>query len=163
MKKLLTLFTALIVIAFVAIATTKSMSAPEECCGKCMGKSNCTACSSCKYCAHCNSGGSCGVCAYTPPPKKETYTPLPPKQETKKQTTVTNNIITTTKEIYTVTAENLNVRNGAGANEPVVGKLMKGDTVEVLEKTNDEWWKVCYTGEDGKMIWGYVSFKYLTK
>jgi len=155
MKKLLALFTALIVIVFVAIATTKSINAPEECCGKCMGKSNCTACRSCKYCAHCNSGGSCGVCA-------NTYTP-PPKQETKKQTTVTKNIITTTKEIYTVTAENLNVRKGAGANEPVVGKLKKGDKVELLEKTNDEWWKVSYTGVDGKMIWGYVSFKYLTK
>jgi len=157
MKKLLTLFTALIVIVFVAIATTKSMSAPEECCGKCMGKSNCTACSSCKYCAHCSNGGSCGVCS-----GGNTYTP-PPKQETKKQTTVTNNIITTTNEIYTVTAETLNVREGASANKPVVGKLKRGDKVEVLEKTNDEWWKVSYTGADGKMIWGYVSMKYLNK
>lgn len=157
MKKLLTLFTALVVIVFVAIATTKKLNAPEECCGKCMGKSNCTACSSCKYCAHCNSGGSCGVCAYTPPPKKETYTP-----KTTNTTTTITNTVTSVKDIYTANAESVNVRKGPSVNEPVVAKLKKGDTVEVLEKTNDGWAKITFM-KDGKTITGYVSMKYLNK
>ena len=41
---------------------------------------------------------------------------------------------TTTKQVGKVTASALNIRSGAGTNYSVVGKLYKGETVEILEK-----------------------------
>ena len=43
----------------------------------------------------------------------------------------------------TVTANSLNVRSGASTSYSVVGKLTKGETVEILS-SNDGWYKVQY-------------------
>ena len=58
----------------------------------------------------------------------------------------------------TVTANSLNVRSGASTSYSVVGKLTKGETVEILS-SNDGWYKVQY--DDNKTGWS--SGKYITK
>ena len=58
----------------------------------------------------------------------------------------------------TVTANSLNVRSGASTSYSVVGKLTKGETVEILS-SNDGWYKVQY--DDNKTGWS--SGKYIIK
>ena len=58
----------------------------------------------------------------------------------------------------TVTANSLNVRSGASTSYSVLGKLTKGETVEILS-SNDGWYKVQY--DDNKTGWS--SGKYITK
>lgn len=62
------------------------------------------------------------------------------------------------KQIYKVTSESLNVRSGAGSTYDVIMKISKGVSVEVLDKSNTEWWKIEYNNEIG-----FVSSKYLSK
>lgn len=57
----------------------------------------------------------------------------------------------------TVDADRLNVRSGPGTEYESKGTLANGAIVVVLEKTNDDWYKVNYRG-----LVGYVSTDYLT-
>lgn len=52
----------------------------------------------------------------------------------------------------------LNMRELPAGNAMVIEKIPKGETVEVLEKTNMEWWEVRYKGEVG-----YCSEEYLSR
>ena len=52
----------------------------------------------------------------------------------------------------------LNLRELPARNAMVMEKIPKGELVEVLEKTNIEWWKVRYKGETG-----YCSEEYLSR
>ncbi len=56
----------------------------------------------------------------------------------------------------TVSAAVLNVRSGPGTGNSIVGTVSKGAVVVVLERTNDDWYKINYQG-----IVGYVSTDYL--
>jgi len=46
----------------------------------------------------------------------------------------------------TVTSDYLNVRAGAGFDQAIVGKLDKGDTVRVLDRSTPDWYKIDYKG-----------------
>lgn len=59
---------------------------------------------------------------------------------------------------YIVTASRLNVRRGPSMNDPVTGSLANGATVNVVEQTNADWWKV--TTPDNA-VGGYVASRYL--
>ena len=50
----------------------------------------------------------------------------------------------------------LNLRNGPSKSEARILGIPSGTTVEVIEFTNDEWWKVIYNGRKG-----YVMKRYL--
>lgn len=68
--------------------------------------------------------------------------------------TVTVNA-TTSKQVGKVTASALNIRSGAGLNYSVVGKLYKGESVEILEK------KTVSGTTWGKCSKGWVSLEYV--
>ncbi|MGY5265999.1 N-acetylmuramoyl-L-alanine amidase [Paraclostridium bifermentans] len=54
-----------------------------------------------------------------------------------------------------VTSETLNVRSGCGTQYSIVGQLLKGDKVDIVEKL-DGWYRIKYNG-----IYGYISSKYI--
>lgn len=56
---------------------------------------------------------------------------------------------------YTVTADSLNVRAGAGTSFAVLGTLKLGDEIEVL-KFNENWGKIDFKGKEG-----WISASYL--
>ena len=56
---------------------------------------------------------------------------------------------------YTVTAESLNVRAGAGTSYSVIGTLKQGDEVEV-QKFNENWGRIDFGGKEG-----WISASYL--
>jgi len=62
---------------------------------------------------------------------------------------------TTTKQVGKVTASALNIRSGAGTGYSVVGKLYKGETVEILEK------KTVSGTTWGRCAKGWVSLDYV--
>lgn len=62
----------------------------------------------------------------------------------------------TESKLGEVTTNGLNVRNGRGTSYSVVGKLNKGDKVELLDKVNG-WYKIKYNGSKS----GYVSATYI--
>ncbi|CAL1518012.1 SH3 domain-containing protein [Chitinophaga sp. MM2321] len=41
---------------------------------------------------------------------------------------------------------NLNIRKGPGTDQPVVGKAAHGETVTLINKTNDQWWLIRTNG-----------------
>lgn len=49
-----------------------------------------------------------------------------------------------------VTLENARIRNGAGLNTSILKTVLKGESIELMEKQN-EWWKVQYQGTTGFM------------
>ncbi|MCD7918101.1 MAG: SH3 domain-containing protein [Clostridiales bacterium] len=61
-----------------------------------------------------------------------------------------------------VTTAALNLRSGAGTDYSVVTVIPKGETVTVLDKTDDTWYQVSYTNSAGTIWTGYVSAAYLT-
>lgn len=56
---------------------------------------------------------------------------------------------------YIVTADSLNVREGAGTSFPVLGTLSKGDEVEI-QKFNESWGRIDLGGKEG-----WISISYL--
>jgi hypothetical protein len=88
------------------------------------------------------------------------------KTSTTKATTTTAST-TTTKKTTTVYAKintessPLRCRKEANGSATVLGTFAKGTKVEVLAKTNANWWKVKGTATSGKTITGYSSAKYL--
>ncbi|MEG2193160.1 MAG: SH3 domain-containing protein [Terrisporobacter sp.] len=67
-----------------------------------------------------------------------------------------NENTSTIKTLYSKT--NLNVRKGPSTNYGVIGNLRKGSSVEVIEYTNNSWYKVKLS--NGKI--GYCSSSYLS-
>ena len=56
-----------------------------------------------------------------------------------------------------VTTANLNMRTSASTSASVITTIPKGTSVEVVDKSNSDWYKVNYNGQTG-----YVSSKYIT-
>ena len=52
----------------------------------------------------------------------------------------------------------LNMREEPSTGALLIEKIPKGETVEVLELTNDDWWRVRYKGETG-----YAAKQYLNR
>lgn len=65
---------------------------------------------------------------------------------------------TTQKDMYKVTSDALNIREKPNSASDLILKINKGSEVELIEKTNANWWKVKYSG-----VVGYVSSKFLSK
>lgn len=61
-------------------------------------------------------------------------------------------------KVKVVTKESrLNIRQGPGTDQPIVGKAEKGDIITLINKTNDQWWLV--RDNDGEE--GYCYSQYL--
>lgn len=136
MKKIIGIIT--VVLLLVAFAVDKNLNRSNECCGKCVGSSNCSACSTCNYCKYCNSGGSCGTCR----------TSATPKTEKPKTTTLKHKVISNT----------LNMRSAPNANATVIYTLSFGNMVTIIEIVNETWAKVSFNEYTG-----YVSKQFLSK
>lgn len=78
--------------------------------------------------------------------------------QTQTQTTVTEtkNVETTSELKYTVTADVLNVRSGAGTGHNVISKVKQGQVLQVIGQENG-WFKVNVNGQTG-----YVSGDFVT-
>ncbi|MEO6682445.1 MAG: SH3 domain-containing protein [Ginsengibacter sp.] len=63
-----------------------------------------------------------------------------------------------TKAKVTTDSTNLNVRQGPGTGQPIIGKAAHGSMVTLLSKPNDQWWLV--KTEEG--IEGYAYAQYLS-
>lgn len=64
--------------------------------------------------------------------------------------------LVTSAKVITETS-NLNIRQGPGTDQPIVGKAAKDETVTVISRTNDHWWLV-RTKDDKE---GYAYARYL--
>ncbi|MEO7444681.1 MAG: SH3 domain-containing protein [Ferruginibacter sp.] len=69
---------------------------------------------------------------------------------------VADNAGTTEAKVITESS-NLNIRKGPGTDQEVVGKASHGETVNVVSKSNDQWWLV--RTKDGEE--GYCYARYL--
>jgi uncharacterized protein YgiM (DUF1202 family) len=54
-------------------------------------------------------------------------------------------------------SSNLNIRNGPGTDQPIVGKAAHGEVITLVNRSNDEWWLV--RTKDGEE--GYAYARYL--
>lgn len=150
----------------IALCITEDLE-PE---GRCTGSAYCTACKNCSRCNYCNSGGTCGVCSsgvrpsYKATPKPRTKsttsydkpaatTPTTPIRteiiEEKPATPIEQPVITIAADnTYTVTQET-SLRAQPDAKAQVLRRLIEGDTVKVIEKSTQYWWKVVQNGKVG--------------
>jgi uncharacterized protein YgiM (DUF1202 family) len=63
-----------------------------------------------------------------------------------------------TKAKVTTDSTNLNVRQGPGTDQPIVGKAAHGEIVTLQSKTNDQWWLIKTDGG----VEGYAYAQYLS-
>ncbi len=62
------------------------------------------------------------------------------------------------KATVSTESSNLNIRKGPGTDQPIIGKAAHNSTMELISKTNDQWWLVrTEKGEEG-----YAYAQYLT-
>ena len=62
-----------------------------------------------------------------------------------------------TQAKVTTESSNLNIRKGPGTDQPIVGKAEHGETVQVVSRSNDQWWLIrSVDGEEG-----YAYARYL--
>jgi len=54
-------------------------------------------------------------------------------------------------------SSNLNIRQGPGTDQPIVGKAAHNEMVSLISKTNDQWWLI--RTDDG--VEGYAYAQYL--
>lgn len=57
----------------------------------------------------------------------------------------------------TTESSNLNIRQGPGTDQPIVGKAAHNEMVSLISKTNDQWWLI--RTDDG--VEGYAFTQYL--
>ena len=53
-------------------------------------------------------------------------------------------------------SSNLNIRKGPGTDQPIVGKAAHGETVTVVNKSNEQWWLV--RTKDGEEGYAYAQY-----
>ena len=61
-----------------------------------------------------------------------------------------------TKATVSTDSSNLNIRKGPGTDQPIVGKAAHNSTVELISKTNDQWWLV--RTENGTEGYAYAQY-----
>lgn len=61
------------------------------------------------------------------------------------------------KALYMVNAGTLNFRKGAGTNFKSIQQLSRGDTLELLDSTSGDWWKVKYKDKKGFVFSKYIK------
>ncbi|MGA9226994.1 MAG: SH3 domain-containing protein [Mesobacillus sp.] len=57
---------------------------------------------------------------------------------------------------YTVTADVLNVRSGAGTNYSRIGRLVQGTQLQVIQQLSNGWYKISFNGKTGYVSGDYV-------
>ena len=63
-----------------------------------------------------------------------------------------------TKAKVVTESTNLNIRKGPGTDQPIVGKAAHGEMVDIISRTNDQWWLVrSVDGEEGYAYAQYLS------
>lgn len=62
-------------------------------------------------------------------------------------------------EVRVITQDsNLNVRKGPGTDQPIVGKVAKGEVITLLSRANSQWWLVrLKNGEEGYCYAQYLE------
>ena len=90
--------------------------------------------------------------ATTPPATEEPTPPVsePPAADPGVAANITN------------AAGGLNVRSGPGTTYDVQDSLKNGDSVTIMEVTDNGWYMIAYIGKDGKEATGYVKSDYVT-
>ncbi len=63
-----------------------------------------------------------------------------------------------TSEVYIVSSKTLNIRTGPGKNFSIIGILSEGDSVNVINKSETEWWEINLNNEKGFV---YSSMLYI--
>ncbi|WP_455538462.1 GH25 family lysozyme [Terrisporobacter sp.] len=58
--------------------------------------------------------------------------------------------------------DTLNIRSGPATSYKIIGKLNKGDSVEILEKSRN-WYKISYNNEYGYIYYSYVTLNPIEK
>lgn len=53
-------------------------------------------------------------------------------------------------------SSNLNIRRAPGTDAPIVGKAAKGESVQVINRSNDQWWLV--RTADGEEGYAYAEY-----
>lgn len=76
-------------------------------------------------------------------------------------TTPTTPVASGTTGTVTGTTTGLRIRSGPGTNYAEQDSALNGAQVTILEQTGDGWYKINYTGKDGKTKTGYVSKDYI--
>ncbi|RYF79487.1 MAG: SH3 domain-containing protein [Chitinophagaceae bacterium] len=71
---------------------------------------------------------------------------------------VNTNVTSGSQATVDTKESNLNIRRGPGTDQPIVGKAAKGETVTVINKTNEQWWLI--RSKDGEE--GYAHSQYLS-
>ena len=71
---------------------------------------------------------------------------------------VKTNVTSGSQATVNTKESNLNIRQGPGTDQPIVGKAAKGETVTVINKTSEQWWLV--RSKDGEE--GYAHSQYLS-
>lgn len=51
---------------------------------------------------------------------------------------------------------NLNIRQGPGTDQPIVGKAAKGEIITLISKSNEQWWLV--RTNDGEQGYSYAAY-----
>lgn len=59
---------------------------------------------------------------------------------------------------YVSSSGGLNLRKGPGANHATISSIPQGSRIEVLEQSNEEWWRVKFNKQEG-----FVAAKYLSE
>lgn len=96
-------------------------------------------------------GGSTGNAGTAPTTPTTPTTPSTP----------TTPVASGTVGVVTGTTTGLRIRSGPGTNYQEVDTALNGAEVSILEKTADGWYKINYTGVNGKTKTGYVSADYI--
>lgn len=69
---------------------------------------------------------------------------------------VNSNVTTGSQATVNTKESNLNIRRGPGTDQPIVGKAAKGETVTVINQTNDLWWLV--RSKDNEEGYAYAQY-----
>lgn len=56
-----------------------------------------------------------------------------------------------------MTGDSVRLRSQPSTDSEEIGVLNQGDTLEILDSSNDTWYQVSYTDSDGEQLSGYVS------
>ena len=66
--------------------------------------------------------------------------------------------VSVTKAKVVTESTNLNIRKGPGTDQPIVGKAAHGEMVDIVSRTNEQWWLVrSVDGEEGYAYAQYLS------
>ncbi len=60
-------------------------------------------------------------------------------------------------EIGSVLGDEVRLRSEPSTESEELDVLNQGDTLEILDSSNEDWYQVSYTGDDGELYTGYVS------